>query len=170
MILTERLRIAPFTEDQAEAFFELTQDDGFNAYPITIYRQDDLASARKWIAANASLLERARLGKWAIWDRRVDTLLGMGGLTPWNLEDEYLVDITYRLRQSAWGKGYGTESAIALVEHGFKTLGLTEITATITPDNLPSKKVAARLGMKFDRRILLKGVQTDLYRLQRSIE
>jgi len=33
MILTERLKIEPFTADCAAAFLDLTQDDGFTSYP-----------------------------------------------------------------------------------------------------------------------------------------
>ena len=75
------------------------------------------------------------------------------------------MDITYRLKSSAHGQGYGPELAQALVDYGFKTLGLTQITATITPDNVASKKIAQKLGMQFDQRIELLGVATDLYRL-----
>jgi len=92
----------------------------------------------------------------------------MGGLTPWRWEGEELVDITYRLKSSAHGQGYGSELAQALVDYGFKTLGLTQITATITPDNVASKRIAQKLGMQFDRRIELLGVATDLYRLVKS--
>jgi RimJ/RimL family protein N-acetyltransferase len=106
-------------------------------------------------------------GKLAVFEQGSGKLIGMGGLTPWRWEGEELVDVTYRLRESAWGKGYGWELAQALVGHGFRVLGLEQITATITPDNLPSKKIAEKLGMKFDRQILLLGVPTELYRLRR---
>lgn len=166
VINTSRLKIAPWTEAQAAAFFELSNDDGFNSYPITKYRQPDLSSARSWINGAAALYQKTRLGKLAIWEIATDTLVGMGGLTPWSLEGEELVDLTYRFKRSAWGQGYGTEAATALVKYAFDELHLPMITATITPDNIPSKKVAEKLGMKFDKRILLLGVETDLYRLR----
>ncbi len=104
-------------------------------------------------------------GKYAVWEIETGKLLGMGGLTPWDFNGEKLIDITYRLRESAWGKGYGLELAKALVEYGFNTLKLPEITATITPDNKASKAIAAKLGFKLDQKIILKSVPTDLYRL-----
>ena len=61
------------------------------------------------------------------------------------------------------------ELADALRNYGFEQLKLKEITATITPDNIPSKKIAERLGLKFDKKIVLLGVETDLYRLSRTI-
>jgi [ribosomal protein S5]-alanine N-acetyltransferase len=164
-IATERLKMAPWSEEHAEAFFELTRDDGFNAYPITVYRQASVDAARNWIRD-----ERSRLGKLAIWERKSGALVGMGGLTPWKWEGEDLVDLTYRFRQSAWGKGYGTEAAHALLEYGREVLQLRNLSATITPDNLASKKIAARLGLVVERRILLKGVETDLFRLPNPTE
>lgn len=158
MIVTGRLKIAPFSESDAQSFFELTLDDGFRAFPITDYRQKDLASAREWI--------RQVRGKYGVWERQSGALIGMGGLSPWEWEGEPLVDLTYRLRRSAWGQGLGPEMAQALVTFGFNELQLRQITATITPDNLASQQIAQRLGMKFDRHILLLGVPTDLYRLR----
>ena len=160
MFTSERLLIRAWQESDAEAFYELTQDEGFNLYPINVYRQKSVDTAREWI--------RNVKGKLAVFEKESGKLIGMGGLTPWTWEGEALIDITYRLRESAWGKGYGWELAEALVNHGFRTLGLEQITATITPDNLPSKKIAQRLGMKFDRHIVLLGVPTDLYRLRRT--
>jgi RimJ/RimL family protein N-acetyltransferase len=93
----------------------------------------------------------------------------MGGLTPWTWEGERLVDLTYRLRESSWGRGYGKEAAVALLRHGFEDRGLSQITATITPDNLASRKIANALGMAFDRSIVLKGVATDLFRLKKTL-
>lgn len=160
MITTARLEIRPFKEEDAFAFFELSNDNGFNLFPITKYRQESADTARKWI--------RETVGKWAVIERDTGKLIGMGGLTSWTFENETLTDITYRLRESAWGKGYGPELAKGLVEYGFRTLNLKQITATITPDNEASKKIAEMLGMKFDKRITLLGVPTDLYRLYKE--
>jgi ribosomal-protein-alanine N-acetyltransferase len=160
MFTSKRLLIRAWKESDAEAFYELAQDEGFNLHPITVYRQKSIDTAREWI--------RNVKGKLAVFEKEPGQLIGLGGLTPWTWEGEELVDITYRLRESAWGKGYGWELAEALVNHGFRERGLEQITATITPDNLPSKKIAEKLGMKFDRHILLLGVPTDLYRLRRT--
>lgn len=144
MISTARLEIRPFTTEDAAGFFELSLDAGFNAYSIKIYRQENIETAREWILDNQN-------SKWAVWEKSTGNLLGVGGLTPWELEGERLVDITYRLRASAQGKGYGMELARALVNYGFNELKLKVITATITPDNLASIKIAEKLAMKYDQ-------------------
>ena len=170
MIATKRLFIRPWASDGAKSFFELSQDAGFTLFPITHYRQPSLQSAREWIDQAIELHQQTGLGKWAVWEKQSGQLVGMGGLTPWQLESEKLVDITYRLRHSAWGQGLGLELAEALVTYGFEELNLSQITATITPENLPSKKIAEKLGMNYDRQIILLGVATDLYRLWPSAQ
>ncbi len=160
MFETARLNIRAWKEEDAEAFYELSNDEGFNLFPINVYRQESIAGSLEWI--------KKTKGKYAVIEKSSEQIIGMGGLTPWNLEGEELIDITYRLRESAWGKGLGWELAQALVNHGLQTLHLPQITATITPDNLPSKKIAERLGFRFDKRIILLGVHTDLYRLYRN--
>ncbi|MEK2645031.1 GNAT family N-acetyltransferase [Bdellovibrio sp. BCCA] len=168
MIETERLEIKPWLESQTQDFFNLTQDNGFNLHLITIYRQTDHASALNWIRTSIQLYNETRLGKWGVWEKSTGSLIGIGGLTPWQYNNENLVDITYRLRETAWGKGYGLEIAKALCDHAFQKLNLSEITATVTPDNAASKKILEKLGMKFDRRILLLDVETDLFRLKKA--
>ena len=160
MFASTRLEIRDWHEDDAPAFYELTQDDVFNLYPINVYRQESVESAREWIKKSK--------GKYAVMEKATGTLIGMGGLTSWTWEGEELFDITYRLRGSAVGKGFGWELAEALVHHGLHTLRLSQITATITPDNLLSKKIAEKLGLRFEKRILLNHVPTDLYRLHRD--
>ena len=158
MITTARLVITPLEASDAEEFFELTLDETFNAFPITIYKQTSVSSTLDWI--------HTQRGKYAV--RTAGALIGMGGLTPWQWEGEDLVDITYRLRGSAVGQGYGWELAVALRDYAFQTLALPHITATITPDNVASKRLAEKLGFRFEKNILLKGVATELYRLHRA--
>lgn len=157
MISTPRLDLKPWTEDLAKDFFHLTSDDGFNAFSIKVYRQKDIESARAWI--------KESVGKCAVSEKQTNEIIGLGGLTPWIWDGEELVDITYRLKQSAWGKGFGLEMAQGLLDYGSQQLKLTNITATITPDNHGSIKLAKKLGFKFDKKIVLLRVPTELYRL-----
>ena len=94
MLTTQRLTIRPWEIDDAESFLSLTKDSGFMAYLITDYRQKDIHSAETWI--------RTQKGKYGVLPKEFGEVIGMGGLTPWSLEEEQLVDITYRLKESAW--------------------------------------------------------------------
>lgn len=57
-------------------------------------------------------------------------------------------EIGYRLPVRSWGKGYATEIATALVDYGFKTLGLERILGTTHPENVASQRVLLKCGFK----------------------
>ncbi len=58
------------------------------------------------------------------------------------------VDIGWRLKKSAWGKGFATEGAQKCLEYGFKKLNLQNIIATCTQKNTKSENVMKKIGMK----------------------
>lgn len=62
------------------------------------------------------------------------------------------IEIGWRVRRAAWGQGFATEAAAALLPHGFATLGLRRIVAGIAPDNHASLGVARKLGLRSGER------------------
>jgi RimJ/RimL family protein N-acetyltransferase len=60
------------------------------------------------------------------------------------------VEIGWRLKQSAWGKGYASEAAREWLRFGFETISLEEIVAFTIPDNTPSQNLMTRIGMTRD--------------------
>lgn len=60
------------------------------------------------------------------------------------------VEIGWRLARKAWGHGYATEAAQAVLRVGFDRLGLTEVVAFTAMQNSASCAVMARLGMRRD--------------------
>jgi RimJ/RimL family protein N-acetyltransferase len=70
--------------------------------------------------------------------------VGTAGLRP--LEESGL-EIFYSLAPGAWGHGYATEAARAVVEYGLGPLGLPEVLAEVDEGNAASVAVVKRLGM-----------------------
>jgi RimJ/RimL family protein N-acetyltransferase len=54
----------------------------------------------------------------------------------------------YWLGQPDWGNGYGREAAAAVIDYGFRTLGLETIRAYTNPGNTASQKVLLHCGLK----------------------
>jgi len=57
----------------------------------------------------------------------------------------------YRLRRSAWGKGYATEGSRALIQRGFTELGVERVVASTMVVNIASRRVMEKAGLKFVR-------------------
>jgi hypothetical protein len=58
------------------------------------------------------------------------------------------IEIGWRLVQAAWGQGYASEAAAAIVRHGFETTGLDRVIAEIHPEHVRSQRVAEKLGLR----------------------
>jgi [ribosomal protein S5]-alanine N-acetyltransferase len=86
----------------------------------------------------------AGYGLWLIRERDGTGLVGAAGLRP--LEDLGL-EVFYGLAPGAWGRGFATEAARAVVEYALGPLGLTEVLAEVDEGNAASAAVLRRLGM-----------------------
>lgn len=70
----------------------------------------------------------------------------LGRLGPWQPEGWPGTEVGWSLDRSAWGRGYASEGAAAAIDWAFEHLGWTEVIHCIDPANLPSQRVAQRLG------------------------
>lgn len=79
----------------------------------------------------------------------------MGRIGPWMPADWPGTEVGWGLGAAAQGKGYAVEAAAAAMDWAFEHLGWSEIIHCIDPDNLPSQRVAERLGARNLRRVSL---------------
>jgi ribosomal-protein-alanine N-acetyltransferase len=57
-------------------------------------------------------------------------------------------EMGYVLARAAWGHGYATEAAAALLEFGLTEAGLHRVSATCDPANAASARVLDKIGMR----------------------
>jgi RimJ/RimL family protein N-acetyltransferase len=89
--------------------------------------------------------------RWAVEDQG-GTFLGYAGIMPSRpghpLGSHF--EIGWRLVRRAWGYGYATEAARAALADAFTRVGLTEVLAYTSLDNLRSQAVMGRLQLHRD--------------------
>ncbi|MDH3499336.1 MAG: GNAT family N-acetyltransferase [Acidimicrobiia bacterium] len=73
---------------------------------------------------------------------------GFVGLSPLPLTSD--LEIGWRLARRFWGKGFATEAAIAVLEHAFTNLGISDVVSVTARSNLRSQRVMQRIGMTHD--------------------
>ncbi len=141
---TTRLRLRPFADTDAEALFALHG----NAYVLRYWDSppwSEPARAERFLATCRQLAEEGSGARLAI-DRRSDgAFLGWCGLTRWN-PDHRSASLTYCLAEAAWGQGYATEAAGALLQWAFDTLDLNRVQAEVDTRNAASARVLEKLG------------------------
>lgn len=96
----------------------------------------ELVSAAEVAAAAAHPL-------WLVLENGEDPA-GTAGLRPL---DDLGFEIYYSLAPSAWGRGYATEAAAAVLAHALGPMGLSEVFAEVDEGNTASVAVIERLGM-----------------------
>lgn len=145
---TERLLIRRWRESDLAPWAAMNADPEVREHlgdPLTRERSD--ASVARFETA----IERRGYGWLAVEVRGSGEFVGFAGLD--DIEEADPVDgveIGWRLARSAWGHGYATEAARAVLGYGFDTLGLPEVLAITTAANHRSQAVMRRLGMTHD--------------------
>jgi ribosomal-protein-alanine N-acetyltransferase len=86
-------------------------------------------------------------------ERATGAHVGDCGLIQKTVESRPEVEVVYFFNADHWGRGFATEAARTLLEHG-RALGLTRIIALIHHDNDASANVARRLQMRHERNVV----------------
>ena len=147
-LLTPRLRIRSFTEDDLEELTALYADPEVMRY-LPSSDVDARTRAEESLPAFKDQFERSGFTLWAAEEREGGAFVGRVGL--WDLDKSAEVEIAYVIAPRHWGKGYATESAEASLEFGFEELNLPEIAGVASPANHASLRVMEKLGFAFVR-------------------
>jgi ribosomal-protein-alanine N-acetyltransferase len=86
---------------------------------------------------------------WAVEDKATGTFAGQCGLRPVDEGAGPEIDLAYHFIRACWGKGYGTEAAVAVLAHGLGPVGLDCIMAVVVPQNVGSWRVMEKAGMRY---------------------
>ena len=167
---TSRLYLRKIQKNDDILISEILQDiDVMYAWEHA-FSNDEVAD---WINENRMRYERDGYGYWAVIHKMSERLIGVCGLLKEQADYENYVGLGYIFNKDYWGRGYALESASACVDYAFHTLKVKELTAQIRPNNLPSRKVAEKLGMEvkkeFIKRYRGKEMLHLIYFLEREI-
>ncbi len=92
-----------------------------------------------------------RYGFWAAIERSTGDFLGWFHFRPLPDSGEDEPELGYRLRRSAWGRGYGTEVSRALIRKGFSEWGVRRVIASTAAANIGSRRVMEKAGLTLMR-------------------
>ena len=162
---TQRLILREFVAEDADALARVLSDpEAMRYYPVAFDRK----AVEEWIARNQRRYAMDGHGLWAMDLKASGEMIGDCGITLQEVDGEFLPEIGYHLRRDMWGRGLASEAAHTCRDHGFQQLGLEPMICLIRPENLPSLRVAERIGMKVWKETTRSGLQQLVYRMQRE--
>lgn len=150
---TERLVLRRFTEGDLENLLDLDSDpevmrflNGGVPTPRHIIENEILPRFLHYSGGCGGF------GFWASIEKATAGFLGWCSFRPVKATTTDEVELGFRLRRAAWGMGYATEGSRALVGKGFTELGVQRVVATTYQDNLASRRVLEKVGLRLVRR------------------
>src|SRR5688572_21808133 len=164
-IVTSRLSLRPVSIDEVDALHAMWTDADVRRYlwdDVIIPRE----RAEEVVRSIITSFERDGRGMWCIYEHAGHTPCGFCGFLP--RESAEPAELIYGLLPAAWGRGYATESARAVIEYAFGTLNVAHIVAATDVPNGASIRVMERLGMRFVRREAVNGVELVFYGIENS--
>jgi [ribosomal protein S5]-alanine N-acetyltransferase len=165
VIETPRLILREFLPHDADALACVISDpEMMRFYPAPFDRQ----GVEGWIARNIRRYEKDGHGLWAIDLKSTGEMIGDCGITLQEVDGEPLPEIGYHLRRDMWGQGFATEAARAYRDYGFDSLKAEFLISLIRPENLPSRRVAERNGLKIWKQTSRVGLIHDVYRVMKE--
>ena len=173
---TDRLLLRTPVPDDVDALAPMYADPEVMRYVgdgRTLSRRETERSVRRmierWQADGFGLFTTVR--------KEDEAVIGRVGLLVWNtatwepttraeaVDVPSEVEVGYTLGRPYWGRGYATEAAGAVRDYALGELGAERLIALIIHGNSASENVARKLGLEYERDVLLGRRDAQLFAL-----
>ncbi|HEU4594899.1 MAG TPA: GNAT family N-acetyltransferase [Pyrinomonadaceae bacterium] len=148
-IETERLRLRMYTTADADEQFRITSDEQFRRYfPSHFFKP----TRDNTLVAIGRVLEhwnQLGFGYWVVELKEESRMVGYCGLR--HLMPSREIELLYGIERAQWGKGLTTEAARASLRFGFEEMKFERVMAITDPENLGSRRVMEKAGLRHER-------------------
>lgn len=162
---TERLLLREINHDDRDQLLQIWGDaQTMSLFPKTLNPQE----MGEWIDRNLKRYESCAHGLWAVILKDSRQFIGDCGLVIQEVDGAEELEVGYHLNRNFWGQGLATEAARGCMDYGFDQLNARRIISMIRPENLSSRRVAERNGLKVEKEIFWRGYQHYVYVIERG--
>jgi len=173
---TGRLRLTPLKADDVDLALEMYTDPEVLKYACGVMTEVEIRQEMSnWTKRGGA----GGIGTWCITDERTGEKLGETYLLPLPIEEDGTdfslvvmgqmpvadIEIGYFFKRSAWGRGYATEACRRLIRFAFEEVSLNEIVASVHEENIASKNVLEKAGLRYRGRKRCYGKDSPIYRI-----
>ena len=140
---TPRMTIREFSPEELEIYLHHFTDERVTLHLPKRSREERVTIFN---IALSQYHDTKTRGIWGMFDADTGDFIGSCLLRPFN-GDNAIMELGYSTEQKYWGRGLGTEMALAMIEHGFTDPAVNEIVAVTTFENEASQKVLLKAGL-----------------------
>lgn len=155
---TNRITLRKLTQNDAAFILELLNDPAFIRF-IGDRNVRTLEDAANYLKGPLESYERNGFGLWLV-ENKAGIPLGICGLIKRDTLPH--VDIGYAFLPEFRSQGLAFEAARATLDFARDTLKISRVLAIVTPDNERSIRLLTKLGLKFERMIVMPNDEIEL--------
>lgn len=157
---TERLILREINHEDLNDLLQIWGDsEAMRLFPQTLDREEMAA----WIDRNLNRYEQYGHGIWAVLLKSEQKFVGDCGLVIQEVDSVEELEVGYHFNKNYWGQGLAAEAARGCMEYAFNQLNRSRVISMIRPENLASRRVAERNGLKIEKEIFWRGYQHYVY-------
>lgn len=145
VIETPRLILREMSLDDLDFVASMLADPQVMRFYPKCYSRDE---AETWVRRQMQRYRTDGHGLWLAIDKPHGKPVGQVGLAMQQVEGEFLPEVGYLIHAPFWKRGFASEAAAATRDHAFHTLGKERVISLVRPVNIPSQRVALKIGMK----------------------
>jgi [ribosomal protein S5]-alanine N-acetyltransferase len=160
---TERLKLEKIGEDHFGNLYKLLSNEKVHKYfPKAL---DEIESNEFY----EKILSRYKTDGycfWAVIRKNDNEFLGICGILNQKIDGQVESEIGYRLLETFWCNGYGTEAAKGCIDYAEDKLSEKSVISLIRSVNIPSIRVAEKNGFQFEKETIFHELPHRVYRLK----
>ena len=166
ILTSARLRFEPMAERHLAGLYAMNGDPEVMRYIGG--RAETIEETAAMIARVQARWARRGYDWWSLIDAQTEAVIGAAGLYHLGHDPANAHEIGWRLQRERWGQGLAQEAARTILQHAFTMLGAPVVCAIRHPDNLASRLVMERLGMRPLGLQTWQGEQVEVHELARA--
>ena len=145
VLVTERLVLREMVLADLDFVASMLADPEVMRYWPRCYTR---AEAEAWVRRQRERYRRHGHGYWLALDKATGQPVGQAGLLLSKVEGRMEAALGYIVHRSFWRRGYATEAAAACRDYAFDHANKDRVIALVRPENVPSQRVALKIGMR----------------------
>ncbi|PXV62703.1 RimJ/RimL family protein N-acetyltransferase [Dysgonomonas alginatilytica] len=141
---TERLQIRKFVpDDLSDLYAIMKKPEVMYAWGHGFTKNE----TRKWLNRQLTRHRKEGYGYFAVISKETGKLVGQAGLLKNKINEEDVVELGYIFDNLYWKQGYCMETVKTIVQFAFNKLQFDNLYCSIRPNNIPSIRIAEKIGM-----------------------
>ena len=143
---TKRLMFRKITQEDYNNLKEIISDPETMKYYPQPYNDEGV---QKWIDWCIGCYKKRGFGLFAIILKENNKFIGDCGITLQNINGKDVFEIGYHINKKYWNQGYASEASQYMKDYFFANTEYDEVYSYMNKENIPSRRIAEKNGMKF---------------------